>query len=72
MNDSRADAPNCNPMIEGMIADARSIGIHQAAAEFLGEILGHFDNDPVADFGQQAVDQTRELIEMILDTTTEV
>lgn len=62
---------NTNPMLENLLADAEGIGIEQAASEYAGEIAGHFDNDPVADFGQGAVDQISRLINLILAPTDE-
>ncbi|MGI6797705.1 hypothetical protein [Gordonia sihwensis] len=60
-----------NQMLESLIADARTCGLRQSAAEHLGEIEGQFNNDPVADYGKPAVDQVRELIEMILSALPE-
>jgi hypothetical protein len=56
---------NTNPMLENFLADAPA-GLADTAREYLAEIAGQFANDPVADFGQAAVDQVRQLCEHIL------
>lgn len=66
---NKTTSKNTNPMLENLLADAETIGIEQAAGEYAGEIAGHFDNDPVADFGQASVDQISRLIDLILSET---
>lgn len=56
-----------NPMLDNLLADAEIVGLRQAAEEYAGEIAGHFDNDPVGDFGQAAVSQVARLVAVILD-----
>lgn len=56
-----------NPIIDSVLTDAPLIGLAQAIREHLGEIAGHFDNDPVADFGQSVVDEAQSILERMLD-----
>lgn len=64
MSDTKT--PNVNPMLENLLADAEVVGIVEAAGDHAKEIAGDFNNDPVADFGQEAVDQISRLINFIL------
>jgi len=57
-----------NPMLENLLADLDSgQDITDVAREYLGEISGHFDNDPVADFGPEAVGQIARLCLHLID-----
>lgn len=57
-----------NEFLENLLADlASGQDIKEAAGEYLQEIAGHFANDPVADFGQESVDQVYRLCNFILE-----
>ena len=60
------DPPGTNAMIESILADAEAIGLVQSCREHFGELVGQFDNDPVADYGPAAADQARRFIDLVL------
>lgn len=63
----RAQRRAINPIIDSMLTDAPTAGLAQAIREHLGEIDGRFGNDPVADFGQAAVDEAKSILERLLE-----
>lgn len=60
-----------NPLLENLLADAEINGLDETAREYAAEIAGQFNNDPVTDFGQGAVDQVRRLIDLVLAPPSE-